>query len=144
MQTYRFFRRDPADPTKGQYEDVQAEQWQWVAEYLDGTRLLQFEPSSDPLLPGTFHQMREIDQSRLKDFVMFNPATKERFVVLFPKNAKLIHYYKHTIYAAATPDEQRIRAYCFGYELPHYKMLFMIMPDNTLLMTDDPDRIIIS
>jgi len=123
----------------GKPESVAPEIWRWEAHYADGTSLCQF--GND----GIFHQFAEIDQSRLHAFKMVSSEHSHSYTLIFdPQRMKLIHFYRNVWLNHATPDEQRVRLYCFGYELktsPKVKQLFVITPTNELITTDDIDRL---
>ena len=114
-------------------EIVPSEKWQWIAHYSDGTSLMQFD------MKGVFHQFKEIEQDKLARFSMVN--NEQHFELLFPKGAKLIHFYRNTIFEMGTPNEARIRLYCFGYEVERVTVLLVIMPDGHLILTDDINKI---
>jgi hypothetical protein len=137
MQYYKY-----KNPTTNTIEAVKPEVWQWEAIYKDGSILKQFDDN------GYFHRFSEIDQSQLHVFRMVSDENPQSYSILFnPSKMKLIHYYKNTIFHAATPYEQRVRSYVFGYEMKAFptlvkiKQLFVITPENELIVTDDINKI---
>lgn len=126
-QTYKFIRNGVA-------EKVQREAWRWQAHYTDGSVLKQFDDD------GIFHQFAEIDQSRLMWFKMVHDTAPEQ-ILIFPEGAKLVHKYINTILNAGTVDERRIRLYAFGYQLNGQNHFIAILPDNTVVVTDDFNNI---
>lgn len=124
-------------------ESVQPERWGWIALYNDGTRLEQFEVFDWET--GVFHQFKEIDQSKLDAFVMENlenPALS--YTIHFAPGMRLIHYYRNTVLNAGTEDEQRFKAYCFGYaesvEGRARKTILQIWPDDTCHIFNDDGK----
>ncbi len=168
IRKFKFNRpQDLKNNVKGGWEDVAEELWQWEAHYIDGTILRQFDDNHP--LPEfgegvfLFHQLREIDQSKLKAFKMvsaielptyqFNGKTdqvvmeKQTKTLLFnPKFMKLIHYYK--VYGFDFMHEHRkAKIYVFGYENNvngvSVKFLNMIMPTGEVVTTDDQNKVIL-
>lgn len=93
-------------------EPVEGEPWFWVAHYDDGSFLAQFDGAT-----GRFHRFREIEASRLARFELraaFSPAL--RFELPVRPGMRPIHFYRNTVLNAGTPDEVRVRVYCFGYQ----------------------------
>lgn len=91
------------------------ENWVWAVLYNDGKMLCQFDDS------GAFHRISEIDQSRVKQWTLYQPAHigtgRIHFVLPQGKNVKLIHKYKNFIFCAGTPQERRMKVYCIGYKI---------------------------
>ena len=80
---FKYFR-----PELNKYEDVKPQRWRWIALYNDDSRLYQFDLSD-----ATFHQLREIDQTKLKAFIMYSLKTSFRVVLEFdPRRHKLNHF----------------------------------------------------
>lgn len=127
MTEYKFYREDVG------WIDAQPERWQWVAQYVDGTILKQFDDD------GIFHQFREIDQSRLHTFAMVNEG-KPPFILHWRNGMKLIHFYNNYI-SFGSSGEMRIKIYCFGYEERGHKMILCIMPDDGIVITDNADSV---
>ncbi len=131
---HKFFRKE-----SNQWENVNPELWQWEAHYIDGSVFKQFDDG------GIFHQTREIDQSRLHVFKVVNQKTKQAYVFLWDRHKKLIFFYRHTIMNAGTPQEYRLKTYCFGYETKMFhkthKVIMMITPSGEIVVTDNPDLI---
>ena len=93
-------------------EPVAGEPWFWVARYGDGTHLAQFDAET-----MAFHRFGEIDLGRLDVFALhaaFAPAL--RFELPVRDGTRPIHFYRNRILNAGTPDEARVRVYCFGFQ----------------------------
>lgn len=142
MEKYKFHR---IDKEKGIdiWEDVLPELWRWEAVYNDKTRLKQFDGE------GIFHQIREIDQSKLAVLRVYSPQYTNTFSLLFdPRYMKLIYFYRNTVLNATTSDEIKIKTYCFGYENNVHgtvvKVINMILPNGEMVTTYDPTKVIIS
>lgn len=134
---YKFFRKD-----LNQWITAPEEEWQWEAYYENGTILKQFGDD------GIFHQFSEIDQSQLAMFKMTSPSHPHSYTLLLSDpGMKLIHFYRNTILNAGTPSQKRSRLYCFGYEKKvgqkTQKLIMAITPTKGLLITENPDLIII-
>lgn len=115
---------------------VQLEQWQWRADYTNSQYLLQFDAET-----SAYHSFNEIDQSKLRSFSMICAATGQKHTLLLPTGAKLIHFYRNVVLEAYTQNEQKIKLYCYGYELAGHKVLHAITPKNNIL-TVDSERLI--
>lgn len=130
--SYKFKRED------GTIEDTHKEEYFWEAYYTDGTVLRQFEDSDK-----SFHQFKEIDQSKLSAFKM-RPSDDTRgvgFTLLFnPSSMKLIHYYKRYHLDVGGADE-KFTLFVFGYENKYGKVLNVITPSGELITTDDITRL---
>lgn len=124
-----FFKKD------GKEEEIQIERWVWVAVYEDKTELHQFN------IDGTFHQLGEIDWKRVKMFVMYKPMPQpfyKRVDLVIPKDAKVIHKYRHYALNVGTPEERKYKIYIFGYKLKggqaHYNY---IMPNDIIIQSEN-------
>lgn len=115
---------------------VEPERWQWLAQYKDGKVLRQFDEQ------GVFHRFAEIDQKQLASFHMIHESGDHPpYFFSFPPGAKLIHFYRNKILNVGQENEVRVRLYCFGFEVNQVKVLFVIMPDDQLVITDNIDRV---
>jgi hypothetical protein len=124
----------------GKEEIVSLERWVWVAIYKDGTYLKQFDEGT-----GLFHQFKEIDQNKLDVFVMQSVQEQtKRYEIHFKEGMSLIHYYRHTVLEFGTPQEQRIKVYCFGYkeniEGKSRKTILQIYPNDVVAIVSDDGR----
>lgn len=122
---YKFFREETQE-----LEDVDDREWKWEAYYSDGFYLKQYADD------GIFHQFAEIDQDRLQAFTVTNGET--RHTLLLPEEAKLIHFYRNTLLENA---KFHVVTTVFGYEKEKLKVLFAIMPDGQVVITDDIAKI---
>lgn len=114
-------------------QQIEKEKYTWEAIYNDGTILKQFDDQ------GQFHQFKEIDQDRLIAFRMVGDTT---YTIPFTKGMKLIHYYDNYTLNAKTPQENKFRVYCFGYEMGHVKLVTMIFPHETII-TREPEKVLL-
>lgn len=120
-------------------ETVEREPWRWVAVYADGTTLEQFDNI------GTFHRFAEIDQSKVTTFKMVHDSLPA-VVLLMPEGCdKLIHFYRkgrldYMGEGGGTP----FRMYCFGYEKAGINHYYVIAPDDSVIATDDFNRVKLS
>lgn len=110
MQYFKFF-----DKNQGKDIDVAVEKWRWLAIYNDGTELRQFDD-----ITGRFHQFLEIDQTKLKRFVMYADHTPRLYSIFFdPNTMKLIHFYRRVRLGGV--DELKWETfYFFGFEKSIY------------------------
>jgi len=130
MTAYRFYRE-----STGEWEEVPREMWRWQAQYTDGTSLAQFDDKT-----GIFHQFKEIQKDKLKAFIM-ESDNYPPFVLVWDPDWKLIHFYTNYCLNHGRADEKKFRVYCFGYEQKGHKVIFMLMPDGTTVITDDHNKI---
>ena len=131
MTEYTFFNNSMDTPVLTNC-DVE---WKWIAMYNDGTMLSQYQDSD-----LTFHQFREIDQSRLHSFSMVSD-NHPPITLLFEQGMKLIHFYRNTMMNLGDSNEIFIRLYCFGYELNGVKVIIVIMPNGSIAIVDDVNKI---
>lgn len=119
-------------------EEVKDEPWKWEAFYLDETSLKQFGDD------GIFHQFQEIDQSKLKRFVMYNSENGLQHSLIFnPDTMKLLHFYRRV--RDLNTNELLGTMYIFGFEkdvngklVSHF---IYITPTNELVITDDKELV---
>lgn len=116
-----------------QEELVEKEVWAWEAYYTDGSYIKQFDEKD-----GLFHQFSEINQSQLNLFIMRNETDKCQYSLIFNTDTKLIHFYRNVLLQNGSV---RVRLYVFGYQDSAGKKLNVIMPDNSLVITDDISKI---
>lgn len=138
MSKYKFLQKNT-----GQWIETEEEIWKWEAHYSDGSVLKQFDDDLN------FHQFIEIDQSRLALFKMTSSVYPQVYTLVFSDpTMKLIHFYRNTVLNTGTPDEKKIRLYCFGYEQvigpKNHKVIMIITPSNNLIVTEDPNLVVIS
>jgi len=127
------------DPEQGRLK-VPLERWGWIAIYNDGTALKQF---NDETL--VFHQFKEIEQEKLETFVMqsYEDITK-RYEIHMSDGMRPIHFYRNTVFNAATKHEKRIRTYMFGFQETvggkNRKTLLQILPNDMISITNYDSR----
>jgi len=117
----------------GKKEEVAIVRWIWAVVYNDDTELKQYD------MDGVFHQFKEIDQAKVKLFVMLNVATGMRFDIVKKEGMKIFHFYR----TCGTMDgngRRENKIFVFGYETKKRfmveKKFHYIMPNDTLLITD--------
>jgi hypothetical protein len=126
MPTWKFYG-------DGRIVEIEPERWRWEAHYLDGSVLKQFDDD------GVFHQFREIQQDRLSSFWMVNDVAPPIAITWNP-DYKLIHFYRGYMVFDGF-DNSTYRLYCFGYQTADCKHIMVIMPDDSVFVTDDVDKI---
>lgn len=134
MSAYKFY------PESGEPIDAELERWRWEAIYTDGTSLCQFE-DGNPF--GTFHQFKDIDQSKVFAFRMVSDEAPSISMII-PSGAKLIHFYRNAMLDVGGPNSTRVRLYCFGYQLGSTKVMTVILPDNSIAIVDDVDKVTVT
>lgn len=116
-----FYMRD------GIKEKVNEERWKWEAQYQDGTILRQFDDS------GIFHQVGEIDQTKILAFVLYNGEKK--ISIVMPAGARIIHKYKHYRMNIGRDNEQMIKIYQIGYKYKGHYHFNYVLPDDTIVQS---------
>ena len=102
IKQYKF-----TNPKTKKTEMVDLERWIWGVIYDDGKELHQFDAD------GNFHWLAEIDQSRVKLFVMYkSDESGKRFDIVMPEGARIIHKYKNI---RPYYMNKWVRVYMFGY-----------------------------
>lgn len=150
MRTFKFHRIIP-EQNIDKWENVQEEKWQWLVIYKDGTVLRQFDDTHPLSELGEnvflFHQFQEVDHDNAQIFQMYSPLYQHKYTIILPEGAKPIHYYINSVFALGTPDQRRVRAYVFGYEIKSptgrtIKKFHVITPDDELVITDDVSQVV--
>jgi hypothetical protein len=136
MTDYTFFREET-----GKTEKVAKERWCWVAVYNDGTVLRQFDFET-----YTFHQIKEIDQSKLSEFMMIHEDGRQLHKVQIKGNRRFIHFYRHVVLGYNTANPVKIKLYCFGYQYTNVfgrnkKVINVILPDDKMVTVDDMSKL---
>ena len=119
-----FFNRD------GVQEKVSEERWKWRAIYKDGSELMQFGRD------GVFHQIGEVDQKNIKEFVVYNVDLQKKITMVFPSRAKIIYKYKHYIFNEGSKAEYRAMIYEVGYKLDGRYHYNFILPDDNIVQSN--------
>lgn len=82
---------------------------------------------------GEYHQVGEIDQSRVESFTLYMTPDMERKVVVdIPPGAKLVHFYKR-FHAQEWAAGHMVTTYVIGYKLGDEYDLHFILPDDTVV-----------
>jgi hypothetical protein len=123
---YKFFRKEIK-----KWEKVELVLWVWEVIYKDNSRLFQYGED------GIFHQIREIDQSKLAVFSMRNVETNQRVCLFFKEGKKLFHEYENAIINIGTKKEEKLRAFIFGFEGNY----IVITIDNHIIFTDNYNNV---
>lgn len=86
---------------------------------------------------GTFHQIGEVDQDRVKMFVMYKPENPmKRIDMPIQPGMRLIHKYKNVkpFYL-----DEFVRVYMFGYKDGDQYSYFFILPDDRMILSNRED-----
>jgi hypothetical protein len=109
-------------------EEVALERWAWGAIFVDGSELKQFADD------GTYHQIGEIDQSKLSLFVMYRTDDpNKRIDMSFKEGMRLVHKYKMV---KPYYMQDFVRVYCFGYNKAGQEHRVFILPDDRFIVAD--------
>lgn len=109
-------------------EEVEPRTWVWGVVYDNDTELKQYEED------GTFHQFQEIDQDRVRLFVIYklDDPTK-RFDLVKTEGMKLFCFYLKTK-PSYLPDF--VTTTVFGYEKNKQKHFIFILNDDRVVVSD--------
>lgn len=130
QKTYTFNRKDK-ETGEVTVEQVPLERWVWGVVYQDGTELHQF------MADGTFHQIGEIDQDKVKMFCLYKPEDPtKRIDMPVRKGMKIIYKYKMTkpFYL-----NDFVRIYCLGYKDGRHHHFTFILPDDRMIVSNHED-----
>lgn len=112
------------------------EKYYWVAIYIDGSFLMQYEKQNDnTYLRNSFY---DIDQNKLDLFVIksFDDDKKVFQLQFNPKVMKLIWYWDRNL---SLQTEDISTTHCFGWQETHnnrqIKVILKIKEDGTVLLT---------
>lgn len=124
----------------GQTEHINLERWVWVAIYNDGSYLMQFDNETNE-----FHQIKEIDFSKLDTFVMQHHTDQsKRYEIHWKPHFELIHFYRN-YRNDDMPQNEWVRTYNFGFKYKDktgmvQKFILEIMPTDIVAITDNDGR----
>lgn len=105
--------------------EVSLERWVWGAVFDDDTELRQFDAD------GNWHSTLEIDQSRLKMFVMHRADDLERRIdIPFVPGMQLIHFYRNV---RPHYDTAFHRVYVCGWKRGNDASYIFILPDDRII-----------
>ncbi len=113
-------------------EDVQEEVWGWGVVYDNSEELKQFDDE------GFFHQFQEINQDKVRMFVMQKISQPEkRFDLFIQPGMQIFHLYRNFIFNSGTPEEMRVRIYVFGFKdrANGHSTYHYILPNGNLLIS---------
>lgn len=120
-------------PTTGEILDAPIQEWMWIAEYVDGTDLYQFDPRDN-----TFNYFSEIDQSKLAVFHMVSTNHDHTVAIVFdPSRHKLVHFILKTFLDIGGDRETQVSQYVFGTEMHGNSDFMMINPDGSVMHIGD-------
>ena len=118
---------------KGEIEMINLERWGWGVVYDDGKELQQFDDD------GNFHRLAEIDQSKIKLFVMYKTDDSgKRFDIVMPTGARIIHKYRNI---KPWYMDDFVKVYMFGYRTGKNDKDFdynyhFILPDDRVIISN--------
>lgn len=130
IQEWYFLRID--EEGRQTKEPVALERWVWGAIFSDGTEMHQFDQD------GIFHQIGEIDQSKLSMFVVHSLDNPERRMDMpfDPETMRLVYKYRN-VHLSHFPDMgDTVRIYVFGYNKGDLQHRIFILPDDRIIVAD--------
>ena len=130
-ETYGFTNKET-----GKFELVNPVRWRWIAHYEDNSKLYQYDDETK-----LFHQLKEIDRSKLAYFEMVCPDYNYGFKLAIPKEGELVHFYRNIRPAG---ESRWYRYFIFGWKVEYqgqiFKRLIQIFPDDSIRLLDDDGR----
>lgn len=124
---YTYKRKNP-DTGEETIEDVVLRRWVWTATYEDGTELHQYDDD------GTFHQMGEIDQKRLRFFTLYRSDNPQKRIDMpITAGMKVFLTYKNV---KAYYLENEVMVYCLGYKNGPHRSFVFILPDDRMIFAN--------
>jgi hypothetical protein len=99
--------------------------------YIGGEVLKQFGDD------GTFHQVSEIDQVRLKEVRVVPTAGGKPIILQWKPGRVLVHFYRVIHIMTGTQDASIVRLYCVGYEDGNCRVVVTIAPDDSIAISDE-------
>lgn len=128
--THLFYPKDGSEP-----QAVEPEEWMWEVHYNNGNVFGQFDHN------GIFHQFSEIDQENI-GMVMLVSQHHPPVVIMWRLGLKLIQFmYRTGRLRIGTEEESYYRLPCLGYQDQCGPHILIVMPDGTVVLTDDVERI---
>lgn len=129
MNTWKYHRN-----ASKKDEVVTPERVAWEATYTDGSSIKQFGDDQ------VFHQIKEIDQSRLAEFrvLLFHPNIILKRLLWKPEY-RLLYFYRNRISGFGSQNETFTRLYCFGYRIGNESTVFIVTPDNKIVVSREVD-----
>lgn len=112
--------------------DTEEELWKWEAEYTDETVLKQFDDDT-----GFFHQMKEIEQSKVRALRIVSSFYKNTYTLLMPQEEyrlEIIHY--RTKLQLGKDTETVFTIFVFGYEASEAKQFLVVCGENGFITND--------
>lgn len=120
----------------GVEEIVYAERWGWSALFEDGSELKQFDES------GVFHRVGEIDQEKLVLITLYKLSDHTHYIsVKWEKGMRLVHGYRQHIRHYDDGRTEKTTIYRFGYKRAGRFWLNYVMPDDSIVLSDDIDPV---
>lgn len=124
----------------GKPEHVELKRWVWLALYKDGSYLMQFDETDK-----AFHQVSEIDQSKLDVFVMAHHADPSKRVEIHWKPHYQLICFTRNWRQDGMPAGEWIPLFNFGYKFKDatgrtQKFIMEITATDAIAVKDDDGR----
>lgn len=114
--------------------DTEEELWKWEAEYTDETVLKQFDDDT-----GFFHQMKEIEQDKLKALRIISSFYPNTLHLLVPQGEeyelKIIHE-RTRLQIGTENDSGWFTLFVFGYETKQAKQFIVVCGERAFITND--------
>jgi hypothetical protein len=121
--------------------DVEPENWIWEVRYTDGTVLKQFDDDFG------YHEFGEINTSKL-DYLLLHPFDRGDVPGLIDRSNPGIRI-EVSGYSAVQSyldmvleNEEKVRVCCLELTSATSKIVVAVLPDNTIIITDDVNKLV--
>ena len=126
-KTYKMYNF--TEPETGKNIQVAPERWCWGVIYDNDEELHQFDNE------GNFHRIGEVDQDRVKLFVLYrHDDPRKRIDLVVQKGMRLIHKYKNI---RPFYMNRFVKVYMFGYKLGTKYHYNFILPDDRIVQSSE-------
>ena len=124
-ETWKYIR-----PEDGVIEEVERMDWEWQAEYMNGTILNQFDEFH------RYHRTSEIDTEQLKVLRFKSRINDKTISIIWNHRKSGIYFIRHI---ALSGGKYTIKIHFFGYEELGTKYIVAVFPDGNTVILNDPD-----
>lgn len=118
---------------EGVTEEITLERWAWGVVYNDDTELRQFDADYG----GRFHQFKEIDQERVKMFIIYRTDSdlKARIDIVVHPDMQLFYFYRRLI---LDNRNRKTSVYVYGWKnrITGAMTYNYILPDDRIVTAD--------
>jgi hypothetical protein len=121
--------------------DVEPENWIWEVHYTDGTIIKQFDDKFE------YHEFGEIDTSKL-DYLLLRPFDRCNIPGLIDRSnpgirIELLGYSAvQSYFDMVLENGEKARVCCLELTSIASKIVIAVLPDNTIIITDDVKKLV--